>query len=93
MAEQKRCLLYNPFDKFRGLPKVQISQGSGEVTEISNRLKTMLSSLSVPAELLVITRESDDPFPPGFVNLIEPVDVNDTVNSTVDISGADIKKN
>ena len=86
-------MLYNPFDKFRGLPDVQISWDGGEVIEISNRLKTMLSSLSVPGEPLVITGESDDPFPPGFVNLIEPVDVNDTVNSTVDISGADIKKN
>ena len=72
---------------------MQISQSGGEVIEISNRLRTMLNSLSVPGEPLVVTGESDNPFPPGFVDLIEPVDVYDTVGSTVDITGVDINKN
>ena len=47
----------------------------------------MLNTLSALGEPIIITGESSDPFPPGFVDLIEPVAVHDTFYSHVDLSG------
>ena len=87
---EKRLKLYNPFSKFRGRSEYKLSNArSFDIVKIT----TMLNTLSTPGEPLVISGESSDPFPPEFVDLIEPVGVHDTLYSDVNISGEEIIKN
>ena len=85
VVKRKKQLPRNPFDKFRGKPEVVL--GSKD----NNNVISMLKSLSQPGEPLVITGNTDNPFPPGFVNLIEPVCVDLDSNVTLsNISGDQI---
>ena len=54
----------------------------------------MLNLLSLPGEPLDITGDTDNPFPPGFVDLIEPVSVDlDSNVGFYNISGDKINQN
>ena len=89
---EKRLKLYNPFSKFRGRSECKLSNARS-FDIVSVEITTMLNTLSTPEEPLVISGESSDPFPPEFVDLIEPVGVHDTSYSDVNISGEEIIKN
>ena len=88
-TKQKRILFKNPFDIFRGRKEVSLICEK----EKGSKLSAMLNTISLAGEPMQISGDIDDPFPPGFVDLIEPVavscDVGSLINKNVTSEGVD----
>ena len=72
VEKRKTSLPRNSFNRFRGLKEVEFTKLTKNTPTNSGKLIAILDTLSQPSEPLVLTGTAENPFPPGFVDLIDP---------------------